>query len=78
MEMVLLTDICEDNADFLNAYQCEADLSERQRGHLRHCRHCKVVFEETLRLKHILKRAVERTAVPEDLTSKILRSIRND
>jgi predicted anti-sigma-YlaC factor YlaD len=78
MEKGPLKHLCKYNADFLNAYSCEAELPEEQKNHFDHCPKCKAIFEANLRLKLILKRAVNKAAVPEDLASQIWQTIRSD
>lgn len=78
MEKDFFKNICKNNTNFLNAYPRDAQLPEELKNHLKHCRECKIVFEENIRLKQILKRAVEKTPVPEDLANRIWEKIQND
>lgn len=67
---------CKVIRDFINSGSCEVELSDEVELHLENCPLCKSDYEENLQVKKVLKRAVEKTPVPENLKDQIWEKIR--
>lgn len=72
----ILDNSCKNVMNILNNHNYKDELPDEVKDHLTDCHDCKLVFEDNLRLKEIVKGAVERTPVSEDLADRIMKKIK--
>lgn len=72
----ILDNSCKNIMNILNNHNYRDELPDEVKEHLNGCEDCKLFFEDNMRLKEIVKGAVERTPVSEDLADQIMKKIR--